>query len=314
MASQLFERLRVCVLAGGDSAEREISLASGRHVATALRQADHRVRLIDPSAIALPDVSWTRHDACLIALHGGAGEDGRVQAELERLGVTYTGSGPASCRTAMSKSASKERFAQAGVPTPAYVLGHTSDPIEQFALRVAPLGYPLVVKPDGQGSSLGVSIVRRAEELAAATFQSQRFDPFVVAERFVPGREFTVGLIDHEPLPAIEIVHDREFFDYDAKYESARTKYRLTADLQSRLEVRITDVAVAAADALGMRGASRVDLRLDDQGRPWVLEVNAVPGLTEHSLLPMAAAAAGMSMDALCERMLRSALGAEVLT
>lgn len=313
MASQFFERLRVAVLAGGSSAEREISLASGRNVTRALRRAGHRVRMIDPCTVALADIDWNRYDACLIALHGGAGEDGRVQAELERLGVTYTGSSPAVCRTAMSKSASKERFLQAGVPTPAYLLAHSSDPLEQLIDRVEPLGYPLVSKPDGQGSSLGVSIVRRAEDLAPATFLSQRYDSFTVIERFIPGREFTVALLDREPLPAIEIVSDRDFFDYGAKYESARTRYRVTTDLQSKIAARVTDVAVAAADVLGVRGACRVDLRLDEAQRPWVLEINTVPGMSDHSLLPMAAAAAGMGMDVLCERTVRLALGAEVL-
>jgi D-alanine-D-alanine ligase len=282
-------------------------------VIRALRAAGHRVRPVDNASVALAEIPWSRYDACFLALHGGAGEDGRVQAELDRLGVAYTGSDPAACRLAMSKSASKERFRQSGVPTPEYVLAHASDPVEQLAHKVAPLGYPLVIKPDGQGSSLGVSIARNPAELVSATFLSQRYEPYIVAERFVAGREFTVGIIDHEPLPAIEIMHDHEFFDYDAKYESLSTRYRVATQLPQNLADRITAAAIAASEALGTRGACRVDLRLDEQLQPWVLEVNTTPGLTEHSLLPMAAQAAGMSLSELCERMVQAALAAEVV-
>lgn len=313
MATEFMDRLRVVVLAGGDSAEREISLLSGRNVTQALRRAGHRVRPVDTKNVALAAIPWNRYDVCFVALHGGAGEDGRVQAELERLGVPYTGSGPAACRLAMSKSASKERFAQHGVPTPDYLLAHASDPYEQLTAKVAPWGLPLVVKPDSQGSSLGVSIVRSAQELVAATFLSQRYDPHFLVERFAAGREFTVGLIDRDPLPTIEILHDREFFDYEAKYELASTRYRLAADLPGHLAERIAAAAVAAADSLGTRGAVRVDLRLDEHQAPWVLELNTVPGLTDHSLLPLAAQAAGMSLSDLCEHMMQAALAAEVL-
>jgi D-alanine-D-alanine ligase len=313
MATQVCERLRLVVLAGGRSAERDISRQSGTNVAWALRQVGHRVRIVDPAIHALSELNWNRYDACLIALHGGAGEDGRVQAELEQLGVHYTGSSPAACQLAMSKSASKERFLQCGVPTPEYVLAHSSDPPEQVTAKVAPLGYPLVVKPDGQGSSQGVSIVRDEASLSAACFLSQRYEPYTIAERFVAGREFTVGLLDREPLPVIEVLSDREFFDFAAKYESSRTRYRLAADLPATLTERIAATALAAAEALGTRGACRVDLRVDDQHLPWVLEINTVPGMTEHSLLPMAAAARGLSMAELCDRMVLAAISAEVM-
>ncbi|MBL9124819.1 MAG: D-alanine--D-alanine ligase [Planctomycetaceae bacterium] len=312
MATQVCDRGGIAVLAGGDSAEREVSLESGRMVARALRGAGHRVRLIDPANVPLAEVPWRRYRACLLALHGGAGEDGRVQAELERLGVPYTGSGPAACRLAMSKSASKERFWQAGVPTPDAVLAHASDPLEQLACKFTPLGFPLVIKPDGQGSSLGVSLVRHPDELVSAVFQCQRYEPYILAERYVAGREFTVGVIDREPLPVIEIVHDREFFDYDAKYELPSTRYRLDQHLPRRLTERITAAAVAATAALETAGACRVDLRLDDDLQPWVLEVNTTPGMTDHSLLPMAARAAGLSLAELCEHMIHTALATEM--
>ena len=300
--------LSVALLAGGASAERDVSLESGAEVAAALRAAGHRVETIDPSAQGLDSVDWKRWDACFLALHGGEGEDGGVQSQLRRLGVPYTGSGPAASRLAMSKSASKERFFQAGVPTRPYALFHVDEPEPEIAAKLQQLGYPLAVKPDGQGSSLGVRRVARPSELSTALREGRRWDAFLLAEPWITGREFTVSLLGRRPLPLLEIVSQGEFFDYQAKYFADTTEYRFDHGLPDAVADLLRDTAVAAADALGTQGLSRVDLMLDENQRPQVLEVNTCPGMTSHSLAPMAAARAGMDMPALCDVLLRDAL------
>ena len=307
-AARRAEPLKVAVLYGGDSPEREISLESGRCVADALATAGHRVSLMDPAEKPIEKIAWQRFDGCFLALHGGAGEDGRVQSQLEQLGVPYTGPGPAACRVAMSKSASKERFYQAAVPTLPYVLLAVGEPLEECLARVAPLGYPLVVKPDGQGSSLGVLRVDRPEQLAGAVRHAGEYDPFCLVEPFVAGREFTVAVWDEQPLPTIEIVTPRRWFDYDAKYAAPTTQYRLDPPLPEQAARQITEAALAAAQALGTTGMVRVDLLLPENGQPVVLEVNTTPGMTSHSLVPMAARHAGLDMPELCDLLIRQAL------
>lgn len=304
------EPLKVAVLYGGDSPEREISLESGRCVAAALAQAGHRVHLFDPARQPIEQIPWQHFDGCFLALHGGAGEDGRVQSQLEQLGIPYTGPGPAACRVAMSKSASKERFYLHGVPTLPYVLLAVGEPLEECQARVASLGYPLVVKPDGQGSSLGVLRVERPEQLAGAVRHAGEYDAFCLVEPFKAAREFTVAVWDDRPLPTIEIVTPRRWFDYDAKYAAPTTQYLLDPPLPADAARRITDVALAAAAALGTTGMVRVDLLMAEDGRPVVLEVNTTPGMTSHSLVPMAARHAGLDMPELCDQLFRQALAA----
>lgn len=303
--------LRVAVLAGGESPEREISLASGICVAAALSEMGHQVRTIDPAEIELVDVDWRRFDACFIALHGGAGEDGRVQQLLDALHIPYTGSRPDACQLAMSKSASKSYFRRNGVPTPDFILLHRDEPIATVLTRAAELGYPLVVKPDAQGSSLGVGLAHSPDELQVRLAESQFYDSFVLAERFVAGREFTVAVIDRRPLPVLEVVAGETLLSYDAKYHDPATEYVFDTGL-SRSEIReIQRVAIAACEAVHTEGLARVDLRWDAQGRPWVLEINTVPGMTERSLAPRAAAQAGIGMPELCDRLLRACITAE---
>ncbi len=290
--------LRVAVLTGGDSPERSVSLASGEQVLSGLAAAGHQAQAFDPAEVPLAAIPWCEFDVCFIALHGGAGEDGRVQAELERLNVPYTGSGPGASRLAMSKSASKERWQRAGIPTPPFVR------MEDFALPLrGGANFPLVVKPDGQGSSLGVSVVRRPEELAAALDAAFALDALVIAERWIEGREFTVALLGREPLPLLEIVRSEPIFSYHAKYSTGAAHYRFDHGLPCSQEAAIRDAAIAAAEVIGTKSLARVDLMLDRAGRPWVLEVNTVPGLTAHSLAPRAAAQAGIEMPALCDWM-----------
>jgi D-alanine-D-alanine ligase len=301
--------LRVALLSGGDSAEREISLASGAQAAHALASIGHHVARFDPAQIALSDIDWRCHDVCFIALHGGAGEDGSVQRELERLGVRYTGSNPAPSQLAMSKSAAKRRFDECGVPTPPAITFSTTEFFDRVAARAAPLGYPLVVKPDGQGSSLGVGFAENNQELAARAIDASRYDSRLLIEPWIDGREFTVAVLGRQALPLLEIATPRGWFDYQAKYESDATEYRFETGLPRATVARLQSISVRAAAALETSGLVRVDLLLGRDGRPWVLELNTVPGLTSHSLAPKAAARAGLSFPALCDWMLRDALG-----
>lgn len=300
--------LRIVVLMGGDSAEREISLKSGAAVSVALSSLGHQVIDIDPAETSLTTYDWQGIDAVFIALHGTFGEDGGVQEILENAGVPYTGSDPQASRLAFSKSAAKERFALQDVPTAPYVLIHESDTAERIRREAVALGYPLVVKPDAQGSSLGVSIVRTPDDLAQALTQCFHYDSFGLLESYVAGTEWTVGLIDEEVLPLIRIGSDRGFFDFQAKYVDDATRYEFDVDVPAEVTAEIERTARNACRALGTRGLARVDLILDKFQRPWVLEVNTVPGLTDHSLCPKAAARKGLPFASLCERLVRSCL------
>ena len=308
-----FRSLRVAVLAGGESSEREISIVSGWQIVSALEAAGHEPTWLDPADTDLESIRTDQYDACFIALHGGAGEDGRVQQRLERLGVPYTGSGPAASWLAMSKSASKERFIQAGVPTPEYALVHSSESRRESAARAARIGYSLIVKPDSHGSSLGVGIADCPRRLGERLAESFALDPYVVMERLVRGREFTVAVLDRRPLPLLEIVTAESVFSFDAKYSSPTTEYRFETGLAPEIEATISRTAVAAAESLGTRGLVRVDLMLDAANQRWVLEVNTVPGLTGRSLAPQAAARAGISMPALCTWMIHDCLTRETV-
>ncbi|MEX2114483.1 MAG: D-alanine--D-alanine ligase [Pirellulales bacterium] len=298
-------RLRVAVLAGGDSAEREISLRSGGAVAQALSAAGHETTAIDPAGRDLADIDWSPFDACFLALHGGAGEDGRVQQQLEQLGVPYTGSGPEACRLAMSKAASKRRFVECGVPTLPWVSIDAHDALVDACECVAPLGYPLVLKPDAQGSSLGVAVVESSASLLDAVDTAGAYDGMVLAEPQVVGREFTIAVLGERTLPILEIVSPERVFSYDAKYVSSQTQYCFDFELATSLRARLLIAAAGAARALGTRGLVRVDLLLGPDERAWVLEVNTTPGMTARSLAPLAAERAGLPMIALCEELLR---------
>jgi len=303
-----FAPLRLAVLAGGDSPERDISLLSGAEVCAALRLAGHEVQVFDPAQIPIEQVPWFTFDACFLALHGGAGEDGRVQQQLETLGIDFTGSRAAACRVAMNKSASKERFFFEQIPTADYCLLHAGDSPTDCAAKAASLGYPLVVKPNSQGSSLGVTIVHRPADLADALALARSLDPFILLEKFIAGRELTVAVLDRRPLPALEIVTPHGFFDFDAKYSAEDTREEYPSDLPPKVVAHVEQLAVRAAQSLGTQGLVRVDLILDAAGVPWVLEVNTTPGMTPQSLAPKAARLAGFDMPALCQWIVQNAL------
>jgi len=299
---------RVALLAGGDSPEREVSLASARQVGAALWAGGHLIEQFDPAHDRLATIPWDRFDVCFLVLHGGAGEDGRVQQYLIDRGVPFTGSGPAASRLAMQKAEAKRRFRLSGVPTPPWVVLGPDEPSATLTHRVARLGMPLIVKPNAQGSSLGVSLVQTAEQLPAAVAVARRFDQLVLAEQFIAGREVTVALLGRDPLPVLEIDARGTVFDYHAKYSSPTTKYGFADDLGPMKLQEVQWAAFGAAEALGTKGLVRVDLMLDRDERPWVLEVNTLPGMTEHSLVPKAAARAGWNMTELCDWMLHDAL------
>jgi D-alanine-D-alanine ligase len=298
--------LTIVVLLGGWSAEREVSLASGRAVIEALRSCGHDVRELDPTAIDLLTYPWAGVDAAFIALHGSFGEDGTVQSLLDNRGITYTGSSAAASRLAMNKSASKERFIDAGLPTPLYHAVRVHESLPSIADKAAAIGYPLVVKPNAQGSSIGVTIVSKPEELGDAYVAACRYDPVVLLESYIPGRELTVAVLERRPLPAIEVRPARSFYDYRAKYHDEGTAYVFDTELPAAVMRHVESLAVSAVQVLGCSGVARVDLRVDEQHRPWLLEVNTIPGFTDHSLVPKAAARAEIPFADLCEQLILS--------
>ena len=300
---------RIAVLLGGDSPERDVSLQSGVAVAEALEQRGHQTRQIDLASVDPRSLDWSAVDVAFIALHGGAGENGQVQDLLEAIPIPYTGSGPRSSRRAFSKSAAKECFHEAGVPTPDYVLIHRSDSITRLRSMAGLIGFPLVIKPDQQGSSLGVSIVHSPDELIRAATLCFDFGPFGLMERAITGGgEWTLGIVDSQPLPLMKITPRSEFFDFSAKYEDDETGYTFDFQEPETVTQQIVRTGLSACRALATDGIARVDLLVDDTGCPWVLEVNTVPGMTDHSLVPKAAARAGISFPRLCDAEIRNAL------
>jgi len=293
---------QIAVLCGGKSAEREVSLRTGAAVAAALGHRGYEVTTVDAMSDLAGQLLRLKPEVAFIALHGRWGEDGTVQGLLELLGIPYTGSGVLASALAMDKTLTKVVLRAAGIPTPDF---QRLDPtVTNCTVELEP---PLVIKPNREGSTVGVTIVRRPEQLAAALAEVFTHGPDALAEAFVAGREVTVGILDGEPLPVVEIVPDGGFYDYTAKYTPGRTRYLCPAPLDTEQTARVTRAAVAANRAVGCSGASRVDLIVDPAGTPWVLEINTIPGMTPTSLLPKAAAAAGISFDELVERIVRSA-------
>lgn len=300
--------LRIAVLMGGVSGERAVSLKSGRAVTEALRHAGHEAIPYDVKDTELTGLSDLEPDAAFVALHGLFGEDGTVQRMLEQMGIPYTGSDPDASRVAMDKAASKAVFVLHAVPTPDYVILRAGQPTEAARGPGGGLDYPLVCKPANGGSSLGVSIVRKAEHLLPAVAAAREYDRTVIIEKYVRGREITIGVLEGEALPMIELITAREFFDYEAKYNDKRTRYVTPVALLPTVYRNACDVALRACRAIGCRHMARVDMVYGYDGSIYVLEVNTIPGFTERSLLPMAAAEAGTRFPELCDRIVRAAL------
>lgn len=297
--------LDVVVLCGGPGAEREVSLLSGEAVTQGLIEAGWQARRLDVSGDPA-EVLALRADAVFLALHGEFGEDGTIQALLDRTQIPYVGSGPAACALAMDKDASKRAFVEGGIPTPAWTVV-TSAQHAKEQLLAAGLSLPVVVKPVSRGSSVGVGIVHEDSELAPAVTEALAEDDRVMIESFVLGRELTVGLLDGQALPVIELETDRVFYDYQAKYYDKNTRYLCPASLAGQLTRDVQCMSLNVSTVLGIEHFGRVDLLLGEDG-PQVLEANLIPGFTSHSLLPLAAREAGFSFAELCTRILRLAL------
>lgn len=295
---------KVAVMFGGDSAEREVSLKSGSAVLKALRGAGVDAHAFDPREKPLSALRDEHFQRAFIALHGRGGEDGTLQGALELMGIPYTGSGVLASALAMDKWRTKLVWQAAGIPVPHYeVLTEDSD----FPAVENRLGLPLFVKPANEGSSIGISKVKQAGGLKPAYQEAARYDRIVLAERFLAGGEFTVGILGDQALPVIRIVPSTEFYDYDAKYLRDDTEYRIPSGLSPQQEQEMQQIALRAFAILGGRGWGRVDMMQDSAGGIYALEVNTAPGMTDHSLVPMAAKAAGISFEALVVQVLREA-------
>ncbi len=287
---------RVAVLCGGDSSEREISLLSGDAVWTALQRRGVDAHAFDPRDRSLGTLLTERFDRVWIALHGPGGEDGTLQGALEYLGVPYTGSGVMGSAIGMDKLRTK-RLAQAiGVATGDYVVVHGP---EDFEIALERLGLPLIVKPATQGSSVGMSRVERESEFAAAYAKAAALESNVFAEAWIAGKEYTVAVLQGRALPSIRIETPRTFYDYEAKYFRDDTRYFCPSGLSNQAEQHLANLALAAFESIGASGWGRADFMADETGRPLLLEVNTIPGMTSHSLVPMAARAAGIDFDEL---------------
>ena len=331
--------MRIAVLFGGTSEERDVSVASGARIVHALETAGHDVISVDTARGILPPaererllttrvgpaqpsddgLSVVRHDAptllsrttdlrnvdlVFIALHGGSGEDGTLQAVLDLAGIPYTGSGHMGSAYAMDKDVAKRLFRAAGVPTPDWFVA----PVDLQTVTKT-LGFPVIVKPNKQGSTVGLTLVREPREFEAAIAAASRYDDEVIVERFVSGRELTVGILDGAALTVGEIrpkLHD--IFDYASKYQAGGAEEIFPADLPEATTRQVRELGLAAHRAVKAGSFSRVDFRLDTSGQPWCLEVNTVPGMTATSLLPQSAQAAGISFSELCDRICRAAV------
>jgi D-alanine-D-alanine ligase len=296
---------RVGVLYGGTSAEREVSLASGRAIIDACQRLGVDVVEVEITTNIIESITSANIDTAFIALHGGIGEDGRLQALLEVMNIPYTGSGVQACAVAMNKLISKKIWRGINLPTPNFF---QLDEKCNFDELLKALNGSAIVKPASEGSSIGMSIVRSLNELKKAFDDARKYDSLVFAEELLVGSEYTVGILNGEVLPAIKLETDNVFYDYDAKYISDETRYICPCGLSDEKEQEIKKLSRWAFDSLDCRGWGRVDLMVGGDGEFKVLEVNTVPGMTSHSLVPMAAKAAGYSFDDLVAQILTASV------
>jgi len=299
--------VRVAVLMGGDSSERQVSLMSGREVSRALRAVGFQVTDVDLKPSEVDRLASLPVDVAFIALHGRFGEDGTLQRRLDEMGILYVGSGSAAGRTAMDKARAKEKFVLARIATPAWRVVRRGD---AASARVAyeTLGPAVVTKPLDDGSSIGVTLVDSWPQYESGLAEVFRTREAALVETRIRGRELTVGVLHTEGLPIVEIVPRQQFYNYEAKYFDEGTAYVLNPELPPGASARVRQAAVAGHRALGCRDFSRVDIMLDESGTHWVLEVNTIPGFTTHSLLPKSASGAGIDFSSLCRYIVELAL------
>ncbi|MBI3356625.1 MAG: D-alanine--D-alanine ligase [Nitrospirae bacterium] len=305
---------RIGVLMGGRSSERDVSLRTGQAVHQSLIRRGYDAVSIDVADHLHQDLKDQKIAIAFLSLHGPGGEDGTIQGFLETIGMPYTGSGVRTSAVGMHKVITKTLLAAHHIPVPAgTVVQQGESPSLAKALKAAKLKLPVVVKPASQGSTIGVTIVRQASHWKDALALAHRYDPDAMVETYIPGHEVTVSILGEasgasKVLPAVEIVAPAGFYDYSAKYQKGKTQYLCPAPLSPKILRQIGELARRTFHALGCEGAARVDFRITPKGRPYVLEINTVPGMTETSLLPMAAAQAGIDYDSLVEWILQSAL------
>lgn len=296
---------KVAVLMGGVSAEREISLRSGQAVLTALQNVGIDAVGLDIQSDAVAQLQACAPDRVFIALHGRGGEDGTMQGLLDLMGLPYTGSRVLGSALGMDKFRCKQIWQAQGLPVPP---GQLLNAASDFSAVAAQLGLPLMVKPVNEGSSVGMSRVESAAELAEAWQVAAKYDAAVLAERYIQGGEYTVSILDDRALPVIKLETPRAFYDYQAKYQDNQTRYLCPCGLPAAQEQAMQALALEAFRAMAASGWGRVDIMLDDDGAPWLLEVNTVPGMTDHSLVPMAAKAAGIEFSELVLAILDTSL------
>ncbi|NBB92918.1 MAG: D-alanine--D-alanine ligase [Gammaproteobacteria bacterium] len=296
---------QVALVVGGESGEREVSLKGGRAVAEAMEKLGIQFSVVDGPRRLLEHVAAGHYDRVFNLLHGRGGEDGTLQGALSIYGVPVTGSGVLASALTMDKLQSKRVFTACGLPTPDWAVARRAADGEAILRSLSP---PLFVKPAREGSSLGMSRVSSDEELEPALARALEYDETVLVERMITGREYTAAVLGDRVLPLIRLETPREFYDYEAKYESGDTLYRCPCGLDEAAEARLAALCLEAFSVLSASGWGRVDLMVDEQEQPWLLEVNTTPGMTDHSLMPMAAKAAGIDFEELVWRILQTSL------
>ena len=296
---------RVAVLMGGASAEREVSLKSGRAVLEGLLSRGVDAVGLDVGANPIEPLMSQKFDRVFNILHGRGGEDGVLQGALEALGMPYTGSGVLASSLAMDKLRTKLCWLGAGLPTPRWMLLETPDDLGRCAVE---LGFPVIVKPAEEGSSIGMSRAENRSELDEAWRRASQYNCQVFAEAWITGKEYTAAVLTDEVLPLIRLETPHAFYDFDAKYRADTTRYHCPCGLHTDEEATLQELARKACRCIGVEGWGRVDLLVDDAGRPWLIEVNTVPGMTDHSLVPMAAKAAGIGFEELVWHILETSL------
>jgi D-alanine-D-alanine ligase len=306
MKAQISKKMKIGVLMGGLSREREISLKTGTAILKALHEKGYDAHSMDVGHDIAEALIREKIECAFIALHGRFGEDGAIQGMLELMRIPYTGSGVLASALAMDKIVSKKIFLCEKIPTPPYEVFHRRE-IEKNSKRGISLPLPVVVKPAREGSTIGISVVRKEEEFLPALKQAGECDEEILVEEFMKGKEITVGILDETPLPIIEIAPRSGFYDYRSKYTKGETQYIIPARLPEEKYLQAQEVSLKAFKALGCSGCVRVDVMTDEDGNPFVIDVNTMPGMTETSLVPQAARHAGISFGDLAERILLGA-------